>query len=151
MNFGPYEKTNIFHIEKSNTYKKIHNGVRMAEFLLLPPERNEILIIEAKTSAPNPHSPGGMFNRKRIQEIDILHVPSLRRNPMISDVFHGLKFMERRGSGLKKIVKEYDDKELPVFYSDQQFFVVTLKNQNYVNPASAQKTVYKTTQKLMNK
>jgi predicted HTH transcriptional regulator len=42
--------------------------------------------------------------------------------------------MERRGSGLKKIIKEYDDKELPVFYSDQQFFVVTLKNQNYINP-----------------
>ena len=58
-------------------------------------------------------SPGGMFNGKRIQEVDILHVPSLRRNPVISDVFHRLKFMERRGSGLKKILKEYEEKELP--------------------------------------
>ncbi len=92
-------------------------------------------------------SPGGMFNSKRIQEIDILHVPSFRRNPIISDVFHRLKFMERRGSGLKKIIKEYDQKELPVFYSDQQFFIVTLKNINYLKGETDQKTIQKTIQK----
>lgn len=96
-------------------------------------------------------SPGGMFNSKRIQEIDILHVPSLRRNPIISDVFHRLKFMERRGSGLKKIIKEYDEKELPVFYSDQQFFIVTLKNKNYLNGETDQKTDQKTIQKTNQK
>ncbi len=66
MNFGPYEKTNFFHIEKSNTYKKIHNEVRMAEFLLLRPERNEIIIIEAKTSAPNPHSHPGEGGKQHV-------------------------------------------------------------------------------------
>lgn len=96
-------------------------------------------------------SPGGMFNNKRIQEIDILHVPSLRRNPIISDVFHRLKFMERRGSGLKKIIKEYDEKELPVFYSDQQFFIVTLKNINYLKSETDQKTIQKTDQKTIQK
>ena len=46
---------------------------------------------------------------------------------MISNVFHRLKFMERRGSGLKKIIKEYDSESLPEFYSDQQYFTVTLE------------------------
>lgn len=52
-------------------------------------------------------SPGGMFDGKKFQEVDIQHVPSSRRNPVISDIFHRLKYMERRGSGLKKIIKEY--------------------------------------------
>lgn len=39
--------------------------------------------------------------------------------------------MERRGSGIKKILKEYDEDELPQFYSDQQYFFVILKNKNY--------------------
>lgn len=76
-------------------------------------------------------SPGGMFDGKRIQEVDILHVPSLRRNPVISDIFHRLKFMERRGSGIKRILKEYEQGNSPLFYSDQQYFIVTLKNKNY--------------------
>lgn len=75
--------------------------------------------------------PGGMLDGKKIQEVDILHVPSSRRNPVISDIFHRLKYMERRGSGIKKILKEYDEENLPQFYSDQQYFIVTLKNKNY--------------------
>jgi len=76
-------------------------------------------------------SPGGMFDGKRIQEVDILHIPSSRRNPVVSDIFHRLKYMERRGSGIKKILKEYDEENLPKFYSDQHYFIVTLKNKNY--------------------
>lgn len=64
-------------------------------------------------------SPGGMLDGKRIQEVDISHVPSSRRNPIISDVFHRLKFMESRESGLKKILKEYEKEKLPQFYSDR--------------------------------
>ena len=35
-----------------------------------------------------------------------LNIPSKRRNPIIADVFQRLNFMERRGSGFKKIYKE---------------------------------------------
>ena len=76
-------------------------------------------------------SPGGMLDGKRIQEVDILHVPSSRRNPIISDVFHRLKYMERRGSGIKKILKEYEEENVPKFYSDPQYFIVILKNKNF--------------------
>lgn len=51
-------------------------------------------------------SPGGMFEGKPIQEYDINAVSSVRRNPVIADLFHRLKYMERRGSGLKKIFSE---------------------------------------------
>ena len=51
-------------------------------------------------------SPGGMFEGKPIQECDINTVSSVRRNPVIADLFHRMKYMERRGSGLKKILSE---------------------------------------------
>jgi ATP-dependent DNA helicase RecG len=96
-------------------------------------------------------SPGGMLDGKRIQEVDILHVPSSRRNPIISDVFHRLKFMERRGSGLKKILKEYEAENSPLFYSDQQYFTVTLINKNYGTKKTIERTTQRTTQKTTQK
>ncbi len=72
-----------------------------------------------------------MFDGKKIQELDLMHVPSSRRNPVLSDLFHRLNFMERRGSGIKKILKEYENKDVPNFFSDQSYFIVTLTNKNY--------------------
>lgn len=87
-------------------------------------------------------SPGGMYSGKMIQEQDIEKLKSERRNPVIADLFHRMKYMERRGSGLKKIVNEtkklhgYSDKLLPEFYSTHSSFTVVLKNMNY-NPATS--------------
>jgi len=39
--------------------------------------------------------------------------------------------MERRGSGLRKIVDQYPEKFAPTFRSTEQSFIVTLKNLNY--------------------
>ncbi len=52
-------------------------------------------------------SPGGMIDGSFIQNLDILSVPSMRRNPVIADIFSRLQFMERRGSGLTKIKENY--------------------------------------------
>lgn len=103
-------------------------------------------------------SPGGMLDGRKIQDVNILQVPSSRRNPIISDLFHRLKYMERRGSGIKKILKEYAEDHCPVFYSEEKYFRVTLKNKNYaevnlpervVKPADGkEKTTPKTTQKI---
>ena len=49
-------------------------------------------------------SPGGMFGGGTIQEYDVYNIRSMRRNPVIADLFHRMKYMERRGSGLKKII-----------------------------------------------
>jgi len=82
-------------------------------------------------------SPGGMFEGPPIQECDIKAIRSVRRNPIIADLFHRMKFMERRGSGLKKIVMEteklpgYTEQLKPEFFSTTSDFRVILKNANY--------------------
>ncbi len=82
-------------------------------------------------------SPGGMYEGKPVQECDIESVASVRRNPVIADLFHRMKYMERRGSGLKKIINEteklpgYTCERKPEFYSTPSDFRVVLKNVNY--------------------
>jgi ATP-dependent DNA helicase RecG len=66
-------------------------------------------------------------------------VPSIRRNPIIAEIFHRLGFIERRGSGLRKIRNEtaelygYTSDRAPEFESTPTAFHVTLKNMNYGN------------------
>lgn len=74
-----------------------------------------------------------MPDGKRIQELNIDDIPSIRRNPIICDIFSRLKLMERRGSGLRKIIDEYPDDLAPSFRSTAQSFIVTLMNSNYCN------------------
>lgn len=76
-------------------------------------------------------SPGGMFDGKLIQNLNIDDVPSIRRNPMICDMFSRLRLMERRGSGLRKIIDQYPKDAAPIFRSTEHSFIVTLKNLNY--------------------
>ena len=61
----------------------------------------------------------------------------MRRTPVIADLFHRMKYMERRGSGLRKIVSEteklpgYTEAYKPEFFSTAIDFRVILKNMNY--------------------
>ena len=81
-------------------------------------------------------SPGGMINGSRIQDLDLRRVPSMRRNEIISDTFGRLHYMERRGSGIRRILNSYVDyAEQPEFYSDEYFFVVTLPNRSEARSA----------------
>jgi len=75
-------------------------------------------------------SPGGMPDGKRIQDLNIDDVASIRRNPVICDIFSRLKLMERRGSGLRKIIDQYPEDAAPSFRSTEQSFVVLLRNLN---------------------
>ena len=82
-------------------------------------------------------SPGGMPDGTIIQEQDIEKVLSTRRNPIIAEIFHRLDFVERRGSGFKKIhettaeLYNYTDYFAPDFVSTRTAFHVILKNMNY--------------------
>lgn len=53
MIFGDFEDNSIFQIEKCKLYKKIGNGIKVVEFILLTNE-NELNFIEAKSSSPRP-------------------------------------------------------------------------------------------------
>ncbi len=87
------------------------------------------------------YSPGGMPSGKLVQELDARSVPSKRRNPVIADLFQRLDLMERRGSGLGKILNAYKfeserrGREIsPIFRSDATDFFVILPNLNYGDP-----------------
>lgn len=84
------------------------------------------------------YSPGGMPSGRLVQNLDILDIPSMRRNPVIADLFQRMRLMERRGSGFKKIVDAYvfeSEKRGQVFKpslrSDSVAFHVVLPNLNY--------------------
>lgn len=88
------------------------------------------------------HSPGGMYQGKLIQDCTLDEIESIRRNSVIADLFHRMKYMERRGSGLKKILDEtaklpgYTDELKPQFRSTSASFFVVLKNVNHITSAS---------------
>ena len=87
------------------------------------------------------YSPGGMPDGSVVQELDIDNVPSRRRNPVIADIFNRMNYMERRGSGFKKIKRDYalsvqfTKTKTPKFYSTASAFFVTLYNLNYTKVA----------------
>ena len=77
-------------------------------------------------------SPGGMFDGSLIQNLEIKNIPSMRRNTIISDIFSRLHYMERRGSGLSRIIESYNDvDEKPKFISDSLSFTVIFPNKSY--------------------
>lgn len=90
------------------------------------------------------YSPGGMFDGTKVQERDLMNVPSRRRNPVIADIFNRLKYMDRRGSGFKKILgdyrkqPQYTESMEPEFSSDYDAFFLVLKNLNYNKISSEQ-------------
>ena len=83
------------------------------------------------------YSPGGMVSGISLEGKDLLKIPPKRRNPILADIFSRLKYMERRGSGFKKILADYegqvefDETKMPVFETDNDDFTLTLYNLNY--------------------
>ena len=83
------------------------------------------------------YSPGGMVSGISLEGKDLLKIPSKRRNPILADIFSRLKYMERRGSGFKKILADYEEQvafdktKEPVFDADNDDFTLTLYNLNY--------------------
>ena len=85
------------------------------------------------------YSPGGMMDGRIVQQLNPLTIPSKRRNPLLADFFSRLGLVERRGSGMKKIINTYKQYErlaechVPEFSSNATEFHVKLWNLNYVD------------------
>ena len=82
-------------------------------------------------------SPGAMLDGTQIQDRDIFKVPSMRRNPVIADVFTQLDYMEKRGSGLRKM-RELTEKlpnflqgKEPQYQTEATSFYTTFYNLNW--------------------
>lgn len=55
LEFGPFDDTRCFHVERSALYAGLGEGVKMVEFILVKPGRGgvtNLLCVEAKSSAP---------------------------------------------------------------------------------------------------
>lgn len=82
-------------------------------------------------------SPGGMYSGQKVQELQLDEISSERRNPVLADVMAQLDYMEKRGSGLKKICKEtqklktYKDERKPIFKSTASQFMTIIYSMEY--------------------
>ena len=123
-------------IPKRAAFECIVNGLIHRDYLELGSEVHIDIFVDRMEI----YSPGGMFDGSLVQNLDMEHVPSRRRNPVIADIFSRINYMERRGSGFRKIKEAYRSAvnyrpELePKFYSDAASFRVTLYNLNYQEP-----------------
>ena len=100
------------------------------------------------------YSPGGMYDGTFVQDLNPLNVSSTRRNPIIADVFARMDLMERRGSGLRKIIEAYESEEnykkelKPEFKSTESSFTTILKNPNYAPHSVTQNVTQNVTQSV---
>ena len=98
--------------------------------------------------------PGGMYDGTFVQNIDPYKVSSSRRNPVLADLFARMDLMERRGSGLRKIIEAYQAEEnykeelKPEFRSTESSFFTVLKNLNYSTENSDDKVAIKSGDKV---
>ena len=82
-------------------------------------------------TSPGPMASGVLINKELNNNI-----PSIRRNPILADIFARMKFMDRRGSGFDKIVngtnRLFDDNKNHVeFYATETHFSVVIYNANF--------------------
>ena len=82
-------------------------------------------------------SPGGMYSGQNVQDVPIEDISSNRRNPILADVMAQLIYMEKRGSGLKRIcnetkaMKNYKEGRDPVFKSSPSQFMTVIYSMEY--------------------
>ena len=78
-----------------------------------------------------------MFDGIFIQDMNPLNISSIRRNPIIADLFLRMDLIERRGLVLRKIIEAYKSEEnykedlKPEFRSTEFSFIIILMNLNY--------------------
>ena len=95
-----------------------------------------------------------MMDGTLVQDRVIDAIPSTRRNPVLADVFQRLGYMERKGSGLTKIINayqnanNYDESKIPQFISSRVEFTVILKNLNYGNDMKSEYEEDETAQRV---
>ena len=74
---------------------------------------------------------GKIGNGKTLEEL-LKRPTSQRRNQLVCDIFSRLDFMERRGSGIKKIFQAYEnDEKKPKFEIIDDVFIVTFYSRLY--------------------
>lgn len=104
---------------------------------------NEIIIDcfkdRIEITSPGSMLQGANLGYKRLDETTI----SQRRNSVVCSVFEKLKLMENKGSGLAKIVNDYNglsDIYTPLFKSNDVSFTIRLANKKYLTSSKNETT-----------
>ena len=77
------------------------------------------------------YSPGGMPDGTLVQERVIDAIPSTRRNPVLADVFQRIGYMERKGSGLTKIINAYKNANIMMKVKRHSLYRQEWSSQSY--------------------
>jgi hypothetical protein len=113
MTFGPYAEGHCFHVERSETYRAIKDGVKMAEFLLLRTQGEGlpyIWIIEAKSGSPRPETQSdfnvfiGEIRDKLTNALAIGIASILNRHPAAADLPAGFKKIDLAVAGFRLVL-----------------------------------------------
>lgn len=77
------------------------------------------------------NSIGGLLSTLTLN--DIYNGVSETRNPNFAELFHRLNYVENYGTGIGRIMREYDDeKNKPLIEISENVFKITLPNRNYI-------------------
>lgn len=125
MTFGPYPEGDCFYIEKSQIYQKIHDGVKIAEFLLLYRKTKNsqpiIWMIEAKSSSPRPENKGdlekyiGEIREKFLNALLLFTAMNLHRHDSFSEYPQKFQKLDLQKTNIRfiLIIKGHQDDWLP--------------------------------------
>lgn len=121
MTFGPYPEGHCFHIEQSAAYRKIQDGVKMAEFMLIHPSKvapSTVWIVEAKRTVPRALDAEVEAIRAKLTNAFLLGMAMcLQRHPQAeADLPALFKQLNHRATGFRFVwvIKGVPDFHLPV-------------------------------------
>lgn len=74
--FGPYDEKDLFHIEKSELYKSLGEGLKTVEFILRASTTERgIVFVEAKSNGSNPENKDASEEKRKKFEKFYTDVP----------------------------------------------------------------------------
>ena len=108
----------------------------LPEVEMIPHDIEGLHILQLKVNAGH-YTPYYYVGDGHVQDLSIEEIASDRRNPILADVMAQLDYMEKRGSGLKRICIEtkaldgYKEDLKPVFLSTASQFMTTIYSMGY--------------------
>lgn len=105
MKFGPFPTDRLLHIEKCSQYQSIQQGMKIAELVYYDEDTKKLLLLEAKTSAPNPKSKN-VTNPDEIFQQYILDLVEKFENSL--DLYLNLALKKELPDGFDMEYKEID-------------------------------------------
>lgn len=107
MEFGPFDESQVYHIEKSQLYKKTQN-VKTVEFILNI-GTNSLQFVEAKSGSPRPVPDNNVsfenficeISEKFLHSLNLYYSAILKRHESNNDIPNRFKNLNNEGLAIK--------------------------------------------------